>query len=150
MRRACRSVDHRANKNNDGRQSHLRVHSKQIFILFRVGRTEKRDERTRREERREAHKKRQKESAERISHRRSIHSFVVFDGPKKKILRRPFLLFLVFFPLNSYVTRYRQFLLIAMRVWQRYFGRVNGTKKTPKEKETKPFISDLSLDETTR
>lgn len=28
--------------------------------------------------------KRQKESAERITHRRSIHSFVVFDGPKKE------------------------------------------------------------------
>jgi hypothetical protein len=110
------------------------------FFLFRVGRTEKRDERTRREERREAHKKRQKESAERISHRRSIHSFVVFDGPKKKkILRRPFLLFLVFFPLNSYVTRYRQFLLIAMRVWQRYFGRVNGTKKNTKRERNKTF-----------
>ena len=57
MRRACRSVDHRANNNNDGRQSHLRVHSKQIFFISSRTNGKKRRENTERRAERGAQKK---------------------------------------------------------------------------------------------
>lgn len=81
----------------------------QIFSSRTNGK-KRRENTERRAER--AVQKRQKESAERITHRRSIHSFVVFDGPKKKKISASSFLVVVFGflpPEFLTVTRYRQF-----------------------------------------
>jgi len=146
VRRACRSVDHRANKNNDGRQSHLRAHSKSNFFEFRTNGKKRRENTERRAER--GVQKRQKESAERITHRRSIHSFVVFDGPKKKKISASFFLVVFgFLPPEFLRHSLPAILLIAMRCVAIRSGERN---KNAKRENKKPFISDLSLDETTR